>query len=147
MTSDSKKFKQPTLFELAFDGGYGAQESGMRNEQRQLSQECVQPATATLSKSQLQKPKGSQSSLLQIAIRHTRELTADDKYRLLTSVQENMRDDELDTRSFPAGDSEGKKRKVIQITFQRGGFERITGFAMVNQGMTREVGVYRAFYF
>ncbi|XP_062519282.1 uncharacterized protein LOC134194370 [Corticium candelabrum] len=119
MTSDSKKFKQPTLFELAFDGGYGAQESGMRNTQRQLSQEYVQPATATLSKSQLQEPEGLQSSLLQIAIRHTRELTADDKYRLLTTVQDDIRDDELDTRSFPAGDSEGKKRKVKQITFQR----------------------------
>ena len=147
MTSDSKKFKQATLFELAFDGGYGAQESEMRNEQRQLSQEYVQPATATLSKSQLQEPEGLQSSLLQIAIRHTRELTADDKYRLLTTVQDDIRDDELDTRSFPAGDPEGKKRKVKQIAFKEGGFERITGFAIVNQGMTREVGVYRAFYF
>ena len=91
----------------------------MRNEQRQLSQEYVQPATATLSKSQLQEPEGLQSSLLQIAIRHTRELTADDKYRLLTTVQDDIRDDELDTRSFPAGDPEGKKRKVKQITFQR----------------------------
>ena len=89
MTSDSKKFKQPTLFELAFDGGYGAQESGMRNEQRQLSQEYVQPATTTLS--QLQEPEGLQSSLLQIAIRHTRELTADGKYRLLTTVQDDIR--------------------------------------------------------
>ena len=79
MTSDSKKFKQPTLFELAFDGGYGEQESGMRNEQRQLSQEYVQPATVTLSKIQLQEPEGLQSSLLQIAIRHTTELTADYK--------------------------------------------------------------------
>ena len=81
----------------------------MRNEQRQLSQEYVQPATATLSKSQLQEPEGLQSSLLQIAIRHTRELTADDKYRLLTTVQDDIRDDELDTRSFPAGDPDGKK--------------------------------------
>ena len=119
MTSDSKKFKQPTLFELAFDGGYGAQESGMQNAQRQLSQEYVQPATATLSKSQLQEPEGLQSSLLQIAIRHTRELTADDKYRLLTTVQDDIRDDELDARSFPAEDPEGKKRNVKQITFQR----------------------------
>ena len=71
MTYDSKKFKQPTLFELAFDGGYGAQESGMRNEQRQLSQEYVQPSTANLSKIQLQEQEGLQSSLLQIAIRHT----------------------------------------------------------------------------
>ena len=59
------------------------------------------------------------SSLLQIAMRHTRELTADDKYRLLTTVQDDIRNDELDTRSFPAGDPKGKKRKVKQITFQR----------------------------
>ena len=87
MTSDSKKFKQPALFnfDLAFYGGYGAQKSRMRNEQRQLSQEHVQHATATLSESQLQEPEGLQSSLLQIAIRHTRELTADDKYHLLAN--------------------------------------------------------------
>ena len=147
MTSDSKKFKQPTLFELAFDGGYAAQESGMRNEQRQLSQEYVQPATATLSKSQLQEPDGLQSSLLQTAIRHARELTADDNYRLLTTMQDDIRDDELDTRSFPAGDPEGKRGRSSRLHFKEIGFERITGFAMVNQGMTREVGVYRAFYF
>lgn len=87
-----------------------------KNHERQQSQE--QPATATLSESQLHEaePEGLQSSL-QIAIRHTRELTDDEKYRLLTTVQDDIRDDELDTRSFPAG--KGEKRKVKQITFQR----------------------------
>ena len=119
----------------------------MRNEQRQLWQEHVQPATTTLSKSQLQEPEGLQSSLLQIAIRHTRELTADDKYRLLTTVQDDIRDDELATGHFLLEILRVKSGRSSRLHFKEGGFERITGFAMVNQGMTREVGVYRAFYF
>ena len=59
---------------------------------------------------------GQQVDLLQEALRHSRVLTDSEKYYILTTAQDRIADEDLDTRYFGVTGG-GRKRK--QITFQR----------------------------
>ena len=82
-------------------------------------------------------------SLLEVAITGSRPLSDSEMYTLLTAAQDNITDDELDTRSFTFGGGQNGSR----LHFREDGFKSMLGYAMVSQGMTRDVGVYPAFRF
>ena len=113
-----KRMKQATLFNY----DYTSREAGPSDievQDCQVSESESQPIlSGELSEPCCEhenRPITFEHSLLEVAITRSRPLADTEMYTLLTTMQDDIPDDELDTRSFTFGG--GQKRK--HITFQR----------------------------
>ena len=76
-------------------------------------------------------------------IRQSGALIDDEKYQLLTTEQDGLADDDLDTRYFCV--TGGRKRKQIRFQRRDVGFKIINGYVMVLIKIIKEGGACHAF--